>query len=187
MKASWLAFASLVSIGSAHAGEIASPAGGAKIGETAISRMYRVAWLANFGRQQAELQPAPAATRAKIRTISNAGGPPLDGVAAAKAAVAARMKAIRAQVDAEMRELAAGQPLRYRLQVDCASKILAAARPPQGPAPAVLTAFGSDVTSVKLSVESCTVKVYWKFLDREGDAPHMRAYSVSVPLAPSAN
>jgi len=45
-----------VSIGSAQAGEIASPQHGAKIGETAISRMYRVAWLANFGRQQAELQ-----------------------------------------------------------------------------------------------------------------------------------
>ncbi len=176
-----------MSIGSAHAGEIASPANGAKIGEATISRMYRVAWLANLGRQRAALQPAPAVTHANIRTIANADSPPLDGVAAAKAAVAARMKAIRAQVDAEMRDLAAGQPLRYRLQVDCASKILAAARPPEGPTPAVLTAFGSDVTSVKLSVESCTVKVYWKFLDREDDAPQMRAYSVSVPLAPSAN
>lgn len=187
MKASWLAFVFLVSIGSVQAGEIASPANGAKIGETAISRMYRVAWLANFGRRQAALQPAPAATHAEIRTISNAQSAALDGTAAAKAAVAARMQAIAAQVDDEMRGLAAGKPLRYRLHVDCSSRFVAAARPPQGPAPAILTAFGSDVESVTFSVESCTVKVYWKFLNRDAHTPHMRAYSVSLPLERTAN
>ena len=49
--------------------------------------------------------------------------------------------------------MAAGKPLRYKLHVDCSSKFLAATRPPEGPVPAVLTAFGSDVASVKVSVE----------------------------------
>ena len=176
-----------MSIGSAHAGEIASPQHGAKIGETAISRMYRVAWLANFGRQQAELQPAPATHHANIRPISNAQRAALEGVATAKAAVEARMKEIAAQVDDEMQAIAAGKPLRYKLHVDCSSRFVAAARPPEGPRPAILAAFGSDVTSVQVSVESCIVKVYWKFLGRDGNAPQMRAYSVSVPLEQTAN
>jgi len=43
------------------------------------------------------------------------------------------------------------------------------------------------VTSVKVSVEACTVKVLWKFLNDEKNAPKMRAYSVSVPLEQTAN
>lgn len=183
MKASWLAFASLVSIGSAQAGEIASPPAGAKIGETAISHMYRVAWLADFGRQQEELQPAPVAYQTDVQAISNVQAAALE----ARAAVDARISAIAAQVDDEMRTMAAGKPLRYKLHVDCSSKFLAATRPPEGPVPAVLTAFGSDVASVKVSVESCTVKVLWKFLHAEQEAPQMRAYSVSVPIEPTSD
>jgi alkanesulfonate monooxygenase SsuD/methylene tetrahydromethanopterin reductase-like flavin-dependent oxidoreductase (luciferase family) len=97
------------------------------------------------------------------------------------------MRAIAARVDDEMRGLAAGQPLQYRLHVDCSSRFISAARPPQGPAPAILAAFGSDVESVKVAVESCTVKVLWKFLDREERTPHMRAYSVSLPLESTGN
>jgi hypothetical protein len=187
LKAFWLAFASLVSIGSAEAGEIASPAGSPKIGETTISRMYRVAWLANFGRQQEELQTAAVAYPTDIPAVSNAQAAALEGVASAKASVDARIKAIAAQVDDEMRTIAAGKPLRYKLHVDCSSKFLEASRPPEGPAPAMLAAFGSDVTSVRASVEACTIKVYWKFLDRNKEAPRMRAYSVSVPLEQTAN
>ncbi len=173
-----------MSIGSAHAGEIVSPQHGAKIGETAISRMYRVAWLASFGRQQANLQSAAATNPTSIRLTVSAQSAALQGVAAAKAAVEARMQAIAAQIDEEMHAIAAGEPLRYRMQIDCSSKFVRAARPSQGRAPALVAAFGSDVTDIKVSVETCTVKVRWKFLDRdrEEDAPHMRAYSVSVPL-----
>jgi hypothetical protein len=172
-----------VSIGSAQAGEIASPAAGAKIGETAISHMYRVAWLADFGRQQEELQPAPVAYQTNIHAMSNVQAAALE----AKAAVDARISAITAHVDDEMRTIAAGKPLRYKLHVDCSSKFVAATRPPEGPVPAVLTAFGPDVTSVKVSVESCTIKVLWKFLDAEHKAPQMRAYSVSVPIEPTSD
>jgi hypothetical protein len=177
-----------VSIGSAQAGEIASPPLGAKIGETAISRMYRVAWLANFGRQREELRsaPTPAPVRTEIRTVpyaqENVQAAALEGAAQAQAVVDARIKEIAARVDDEMHTIAAGKPLRYKLRVDCSTKYIEALRPPKGPAPAVLTAFGADVTSVKVSVESCTVKVLWKFLDGEPDAPQMRAYSVSVPI-----
>jgi hypothetical protein len=191
LKASWLAFASLVSIGSAQAGEIAAPPLAAKIGETAISRMYRVAWLANFGRQREELRGAPAPLRTEIRTIPYAQetmhAAALEGAAQAQAVVDARIKEIAARVDDEMHTIAAGKPLRYKLRVDCSTKYVEALRPPKGPAPAVLTAFGSDVTSVKVSVESCTVKVLWKFLDGEPDAPQMRAYSVSVPIEQTAD
>jgi hypothetical protein len=182
LKASWLAFASLVSIGSAQAGEIASPPAGAKIGETAISHMYRVAWLADFGRQQEELQPAPVAYQTDVQAISK-----VQAALEARAAVDARISAIAAEVDDEMRTMAAGKPLRYKLHVDCSSKFLAATRPPGGPVPAVLTAFGSDVASVKVSVESCTVKVLWKFLHAEQEALQMRAYSVSVPIEPTSD
>lgn len=197
MKASWLAFASLVSIGSAEAGEISSPPNATKIGETAISRMYRVAWLANFGRRQEDIRPA-VNYRTQVLATSNAESAAREGAAAAKAAVDARIQTIAAEVDVDMRKLAQGRPLRYKLHVDCSSKFLQAAAPPDGPAPAVLTAFGDDVKSVKVSVESCTVKVLWKFLDGKGDgnadgnvdhrdgAPHMRAYSVSVPLQTAA-
>ena len=68
-----------------------------------------------------------------------------------------------------------------------ARMFLAATRPPEGPVPAVLTVFGSDVASVKVSVESCTVKVLWKFLHAEQEAPQMRAYSVSVPIEPTSD
>ena len=176
-----------MSIGSAQAGEIASPQHGAKIGETAISRMYRVAWLANFGRQQAELQAAPATDHSPIRAITGAQGAALEGIATANAAVNARIKEIAARVDDEMHAIAAGRPLRYKLHVDCSSKFIEAARPPDGARSAVLTAFGSEVTSVKVSVEACTVKVLWKFLNDEKNAPKMRAYSVSVPLEQTAN
>ena len=173
-----------MSIGSAQAGEIASPAAGAKIGETAISHMYRVAWLADFGRQQEELQPAPVAYQTDVHSnLERAGG----RARGSEAAVDARISAIAAQVDDEMHTMAAGKPLRYKLHVDCSSKFLAATRPPEGPVPAVLTAFGSDVASVKVSVESCTVKVLWKFLDAEQEAPQMRAYSVSVPIEPTSD
>ncbi len=176
MKAFWLAFASLVSIVPASAGEIASPLHGARIGETAISRMYRVAWLANLGRQLATIPQAPASN------LETAGGTASDRVAEARASVDSRIRAITAEVDDEMRELAAGQPLRYRLRVNCSAKYVEAITSPgQRPAPALIAAFGSDVTSVKVSVETCTVKVYWKRLDRE-DAPQMRSYSVSLPL-----
>ncbi len=187
MKASFVAFAFLVSIGSAQAGEIASPANAAKIGETAISRMYRVAWLANFGRQRAALEAAPAATHAEIRTAASAQDVARDGTAAASAAVTARMKAIAVQVDEEMRVRAAGKPLSYRAHIDCSSKTVAAARSPHGPQPAILAAFGSDVESVQFAVETCRVKVYWKFLDRERHDPRMRAYSVSLPIEQAAN
>jgi hypothetical protein len=187
LKASWLAFASLVSIGSAQAGEIASPPLGAKIGETAISRMYRVAWLAKFGRQREQLRSAPAPIRTQIFAQENVRAAVLEGAAQAQAAVDARLKEIAAQVDDEMHTIAAGKPLRYKLHVDCSTRYVEALRPPEGPAPAVLAAFGSDVTSVKVSVESCTVKVLWKFLDGEPDAPRMRAYSVSVPIEQTAD
>ena len=176
-----------MSIGSAQAGEIASPATGAEIGETAISHMYRVAWLADFGRQQEELQPAPVAYQTNIHAMSNAQATAIEGAASAKAAVDARISAIVAHVDDEMRMVAAGKPLRYKLHVDCSSKFLGATRPPEGPVPAVLTAFGSDVASVKVSVESCTLKVLWKFLDAEEEALQMRAYSVSVPIEPTSD
>jgi hypothetical protein len=180
-----------VSIGSAQAGEIAAPPLGPKIGETAISRMYRVAWLANFGWQREELQSAPAPIRSEIRTLPNARASvqavAREGAARAQAVVDARIKAITAQVDDEMHTIAAGKPLRYKLHVDCSTKYVQALRPQQGPAPAALTAFGSDVTSVTVSLESCTVKVLWKFLDGEPDAPQMRAYSVSVPIGETAD
>ena len=191
MKASWLAFASLVSIGSAEAGEIASPPLGPKIGETAISHMYRVAWLANFGRQREELRSASAPIRTEIRTIpnsqANVRAAALQGAAQAQAVVDARIKEIAAQVDDEMLAIAAGKPLRYKLHVDCSTRYAEVLRPPQAPTPAVRAAFGSDVTSVTVSVESCTVKVLWKFLDGEPDAPRMRAYSVSVPIEETAD
>jgi hypothetical protein len=175
-----------VSIGSAQAGEFTSPPLGAKIGETAISRMYRVAWLAHFGRQREELRNTPAPVRTEIRTVpyaqENVQAATLEGAAQARAVVDARIKEIAARVDDEMHEIAAGKPLRYKVRVHCSTKYIEALRPPKGPAPAVLTAFGSDVTSMKVSVESCTVKVLWKFLDGEPDAPQMRAYSVSVPI-----
>ena len=172
-----------MSIGSAQAGEIASPAAGAKISETAISHMYRVAWLADFGRQQEELQPAPVAYQTDVQAISNVQAAALE----AKSAVDARIREIAAQVDDEMHAMAAGKPLRYKLHVDCSSKFVSATRPPGGPVPAVLTAFGSDVASVKVSVESCTVKVLWKFLDAEREGPQMRAYTVSVPIEPTSD
>jgi hypothetical protein len=180
-----------VSIGSAQAGEIASLPLGPKIGETAISHMYRVAWLANFGRQREELRSAPASIRTEIRLLpygqANVQAAALEGAAQAQGVVNARIKEIAAQVDDEMHTIAAGKPLRYKLHVDCSTRYVEALRPPQGPAPAVLTAFGSDVTSVKVSVESCTVKVLWKFLDGKLDAPQMRAYSVSVPIEGTAD
>jgi hypothetical protein len=180
-----------VSIGSAQAGEIASPPLGPQVGDTAISRMYRVAWLANFGRQREGLRSARALIRTQIRTLpnteANLQAAALEGAAQARAVVDARLKEIAAQVDDEMHAIAAGKPLRYKLHVDCSTKYVEALRPPEGPTPAVLTAFGSDVTSVKVSVESCTVKVLWKFLDGEPESPHMRAYSVSVPLEQAAD
>jgi hypothetical protein len=173
-----------VSIGSAQAGEIASPAAGAKISETAISHMYRVAWLADFGRQLEELQPAPVAYQTDVQAISNVQAAALE----AKSALDARIREIAAQVDDEMHAMAAGKPLRYKLHVDCSSKFVSATRPPGGGAvPAVLTAFGSDVASVKVSVESCTVKVLWNFLDAEREGPQMRAYTVSVPIEPTSD
>jgi hypothetical protein len=187
LKASWLAFAFLVSVGPACAGEIASPVHAAKIGETPISRMYRVAWLAKFGRQQTAIEAAQAPTRSEINAPPDVQNAALASASEAKLTAAARVQVIAAQVDDEMRALAAGRPLKYRLHVDCSSKFVAAARPAQGPAPALLAAFGSDVESVKISVDSCTVKVLWKFLDQEQQSPHMRAYSVSLPLAPSTN
>ena len=149
--------------------------------------MYPVAWLANFGRQRAALEAAPAATHAEIRTAASAQGVARDGTAAASAAVTARMKAIAVQVDEEMRVRAAGKPLSYRAHIDCSSKTVAAARSPHGPQPAILAAFGSDVESVQFAVETCRVKVYWKFLDRERHDPRMRAYSVSLPIEQAAN
>ena len=150
--------------------------------------MYRVAWLANFGRQRTALEAAPAATHAEIRTAASAQqGVAPDGMAAASAAVTARMKAIAVQVDEEMRVRAAGKPLSYRAHIDCSSKTVAAARSPHGPQPAILAAFGSDVESVQFAVETCRVKVYWKFLDRERHDPRMRAYSVSLPIEQAAN
>jgi hypothetical protein len=188
LKASWLAFAFLVSVGPACAGEIASPVHAAKIGETPISRMYRVAWLAKFGRQQAAFEAASAPSKSKIRSPSKAQSAVLYGTGGAKSVAAARVQAIAAQVDEQMRVIAAGKPLTYQLHVDCSSKSVTAARPPQGPAPAVLAAFGPDVESVKVSVDACTVKVAWKFLDQEErSSKHMRAYSVSLPLEASAN
>ena len=94
MKASWLAFASLVSIGSAQAGEIASPPAGAKIGETAISHMYRVAWLADFGRQQEELQPAPVAYQTDVQAISNVQAAALEARAAVDARISAEFSSV---------------------------------------------------------------------------------------------
>ncbi len=191
MKASWLAFASFVSIGFAQAGEIVSPPFATKIGETAISRMYRVAWLANFGRQREALRNTPTPIHTEIRSIAyaqeNAQAAAVEGSAQAQTVVDERLKAIAAQVDDEMHTIAAGKPLRYKLHVDCSTKYVETRRPPGGPTPAVLTAFGSDVTSVKVSVESCTVKVLWKFLDGEPGAPQMRAYSVSVPIEHAAD
>jgi len=149
--------------------------------------MYRVAWLAKFGRQQAAIEAASAPSKSEIHALSNAQSAALDSAAEVKSVAAARVQAIAAQIDEQMRVIAAGKPLTYRLHVDCSSKSVTAARPPQGPAPAVLAAFGSDVDSVKVSVESCTVMVLWKFLDEERESPHMRPYSVSLPLAPSAN
>ena len=184
LKASWLAFVFLLSVGPACAGEIASPAYAAKIGETPISRMFRVAWLAKFGRQQAAFEAAAAPSKPEIRTLANTQSAAVDGAAEAQSTAAARVQAIAAQIDEEMRVIAAGKPLSYRLHVDCSSKSVTAARPSEGPAPAVLAASGSDVESVKVSVDSCTVKVAWKFIDQEDErqSPHLRPYSVSLPL-----
>jgi hypothetical protein len=186
LKASWLAFAFLVSVGPACAGEIGSPARAAKIGETPISRMYRVAWLAKFGRQQAALEAKSAPSETKVHTPSDAQNAVLYSAGVPNTVTAARVRAIAAQIDAQMRTIAAGKPLTYWLHVDCSSKSVTAARPPQGPAPAVLAAFGSDVESVKVSADTCTVKVAWKFLDEEQQSPRMRRYSFPLPLAPSA-
>jgi hypothetical protein len=188
LKASWLAFAFLVSVGPACAGEISSPAHAAKIGETPISRMYRVAWLAKFGRQQAAFEAPAAPNKSKNHSLSKAQSAVLYSSGAPDSAAAARVQVIAAQIDDQMRIIAAGKPLTYLLHVDCSSKSVAAARPQRGPAPAVLAAFGPDVESVKVSVDTCTVKVAWRFLDpQEQPTQHMHAYSVSLPLEASAN
>ena len=150
--------------------------------------MYRVAWLAKFGRQQASLEAATAPNKSKLHSLSKAQSAVLYSSGAPDSAAAARVQAIAAQIDDQMRVIAAGKPLTYVLHVDCSSKSVAAARPSQGPAPAVLAAFGPDVESVKVSVDTCTVKVAWKFIEQEEQpTPHMRAYSVSLPLEASAN
>jgi hypothetical protein len=187
LKALSLAFAFLVSVGPACAGEIASPAHAAKIGETPISRMYRVAWLAKFGRQQAALEAKSAPNKSEIHALSKTQSAVLYSSGGPKSAAALRVQAIAAQIDQQMRVIAAGRPLTYQLHVDCSSKSVTAARPPQGTAPEVLAAFGSDVESVKVSVDSCTLKVAWKFLDEERRSSHVRAYSVSLPLEASAH
>jgi len=149
--------------------------------------MYRVAWLAKFGRQQTALEAKSAPSNSKNHSLSKVQGAVLYSSGGLKSPAALRVQAIAAQIDQQMRVIAAGKPLTYQLQVDCSSKSVTAARPQQGPAPAVLAAFGSDVEKVKVSVDSCTVKVAWKFLDEEErSSPHMRAYSVSLPLEASA-
>jgi hypothetical protein len=176
LKAFCLAVVSCLSIVPAHAGEMGSGPRGAKIGETALSRAYRAAWLAEYSRHRQE-----SALSSQIGAYGDSGvAAMLDAAGPARTAVEARIRAIAAEIDAEMREMAAdGKPLRYRLRVQCAARYVAL----RGPAAAALVsaaASGSDVTEVSATVESCVVKVRWT-RGAEDQPPQMRSYSVLIP------
>jgi hypothetical protein len=175
LKAFCLASALLASIVPAHAGELSASTRGVRVGETQISRMYRVHWVRAYKRSGP--QDSQSSTK---------------GSASASAILASELKAdktfqetMRAAVayarDLARQAKAEGINVKTRVRVRCMSKLVVARSGPRPVAFAPAAQGGPAASAervVQTSTEVCSVKVVQR---RARRAPGMQAFNIALP------
>jgi hypothetical protein len=175
LKAFCLASALLASIVPAHAGELSASTRGVRVGETQISRMYRVHWVRAYKRSGTQDHQSSSG--------SSARGPAM--LASELKADKTFQETMRAAV-AYARDLArqakadGATGVKTRVRVRCMSKTVVAR---SGPTPVAFAAAvqgpaASAERIVHTSTEVCSVKVVQR---RARRAPAMQAFNVALP------
>jgi hypothetical protein len=180
LKASFVAFAFLVSIAPAVADEASSSRPGVRVGETQVSRIYRVRWAAAFKRSQdhsTRLTAARSAGGAKLAVSRE------DETRNDAKWLAAKVRKIMALAEAELLS-ASDRPyvIKRRMHVSCKTKYIVAARnEPVGGGPGIRQAALGDADPVVLETKKlCTVRYRLSRIP-VGDVNAKQDFVISLP------
>ena len=182
MKAFYVAFALIVTIGPVSANGLSLSGRSVEVAQTEPSRLYRAEWLSAHARSYEAEAPLLA---------SGAHGEPDADIGAADAAedqlsadLKAKIRAIIAVAREEVHTTSNGSRLlRSRVRVSCSVRQVVAKRKPSLAAtPALMLSerAGAQPTRVASTLEACTIKLL-QIRRSESTEPAKREFSIELP------